>query len=140
VAASGGKCLSGLPAMAGRGHPVCPECRFVSGDLPDPGFGAVDSIILTTSPKSEVGDRHGILSGLLHPMSLLRKVELTNYSVWLVECVGFLIPPLRLETTVRTVAFGRIHNIGQGILKWLDIALMNVGFRHQLFQSLGRAV
>jgi len=51
VAASGGKRLSGLPAMAGRGHAVCPERRCVSGDLPDPGLGTVDSIILTTPPR-----------------------------------------------------------------------------------------
>jgi len=48
VAASGGE---RLPAMAGRGHPVCPECRCVAGDLPDPSLGTVDSVILTIPPS-----------------------------------------------------------------------------------------
>jgi len=69
VAASGGERLSGLPAMAGRGHAVCLECRFVSGDLPDPGFGAEDSIVLTRHPLGPNASRTLPRISLLMPLT-----------------------------------------------------------------------
>jgi len=66
VAASGGARLPGFQAMAGRGSPVGPERRCVAGDLPNPGLGAGDSMMLTTSPSSLLGRGRESSVGRLH--------------------------------------------------------------------------